>query len=558
MEFFGFQFTRKKEPQLNSVVPPSSDDGSTVVGGNAAGYYAQSLDLEASVKNENEAIRRYRDAAMYPDCDSAIEDIVNEAISAEDLEHPVEIVLDEVPYSEAIKAKIRSEFQTILTLYNFEEKAHDMFRTWYIDGRLYYNVLFDPKRPKDGIQEIRYIDPRKIRKVKNVTKKKLDKNIEVVTGVEEYYLYNDKGLSDNSSIASSTTPSGTTGVKLSNDSVIYTPSGITDGVSGTMLGYLHKAVKPVNQLKMIEDSIVIYRISRAPERRVFYVDVGNLPKLKAEQYVTDIMNKYRNKITYDATTGQIANGKRHNAITEDYWMPRREGGKGTEITTLSGGQNLSNLEDVQHFQQKLYQSLNVPMGRMVPSTGFSLGKSSEISRDEIKFSKFISRLRKKFSKLLSDTLRIQLISKGIITPDDWEQVKTFIKFDFVSDNHFAELKQTEIIGARIQTLQMIEPFIGKFYSVPWVKKNVLMMNDAEVQKMTQEMEVDQLIQDPALQPTPLEQNLGALQSQGEQDAAQHQAALDMDLQTQAMKAQRKLKGESLQNELSSTLNILKE
>jgi hypothetical protein len=483
MQLFGFEIKRKEEPKdIGAVVTPISDDGSTVVSTSATSYYGMVMDLDTIVKNENDLIRRYRETAMYADCDAAIEDIVNESIIAESDDQAVKIDLDKVKLSESIKNKIRAEFDEVLRLYDFDDKGHDIFRQWYIDGRSYYNVLLDPKNPKAGIQELRYVDPRKIRKIKNVEKKRNERGVDIVVKNEEYYLYNDKGISE----------ATVQGVKLSVDSIVYCPSGLMDQNSGMMLSYLHKAIKPVNQLKMIEDAVVIYRISRAPERRVFYVDVGNLPKLKAEQYVNDIMNKFRNKIVYDATTGETRDDRRHLSMMEDFWMPRREGGKGTEITTLPGGQNLGDIEDIRYFQRKLYQALNVPMSRLESSTGFALGRSTEITRDEIKFNKFIQRLRKKFAALFNGALRVQLIAKNIITPDDWEMLEQSIQYDFQQDNNFAELKDNELMLQRLAALQQVEPYIGRFYSSTWIRKNILRQTDEEMDIMDKEMEEDKM------------------------------------------------------------------
>ena len=481
MEIFGFEI-KKKEPKLQaSIVPPSADDGSTVISSAVGGYYGAVVDLEGVIKNENDLLKRYRQVAQYSDCDNAVEAIVNEAIVATDDEQAVDIVLDDLKLSEPIKNKIRDEFKTILKLYKFNERGHDDFRAWYVDGRSYYHILLDPNNLKAGIQELRYIDPRKIRKIKKIHKEKNEKGVEVVKRTEEFYLYNDKGISENT----------TQGVKLSTDSVIYCPSGLLDSNTGMMLSYLHKAIKPVNQLKMIEDALVIYRVSRAPERRIFYIDVGNLPKHKAEQYVNDIMNKFRNKIVYDASTGEIRDNRQHLSMMEDFWMPRREGGKGTEITTLQGGQNLSNIEDIQYFQTKLYQSLNVPIGRLQPNTGFSLGRSTEITRDEIKFNKFIKRLRKKFSTIFADALRVQLIMKGIIRPDEWDLMKQDIRFDFQEDNHFAELRDNELLNQRIDTLAKMEQYIGRFYSIDYVRRHVLMQSEDDVKEIDQQMKDEQ-------------------------------------------------------------------
>jgi hypothetical protein len=477
MNVFGFEIKRKTEPQQQSVVAPSSDDGATVVNA-AAGYYAQVMTLDTIIKNENDLIRRYREIALYPDTDSAIEDITNEAIVADEDSAPIRIMLDDVKVSAGIKSKIMDEFQNVLDLLKFDQKGHDIFRTWYVDGRLYYHILIDEKNAKGGIVELRQIDPRKIRKIKTVNKEKNANGVEVVKSIEEYYLYNDKGITEVS----------VQGVKLPLDSVLYIPSGVIDQNSGMMLSYLHKAIKIVNQLKMMEDALVIYRISRAPERRIFYVDVGNLPKIKAEQYVNDIMNKFRNKIVYDATTGEVRDDRKHMSMMEDFWMPRREGGKGTEITTLPGGQTLGQIEDIEYFQNKLYQSLNVPASRLQKTDGFNLGRSSEITRDEIKFTKFVARIRKKFANLFLDALRVQLIIKGICTPDDWELIRSQIRFDFMRDNHYAELKEAELMTGRLNILQMIDPFVGKYYSPTYVKKHILRLDDEDIQEMDAENE----------------------------------------------------------------------
>ena len=482
MQLFGFEIKRKEEQDLPSVVTPTSAaDGSTIVntGVNAGGYYGMVMDLEGVIKNENDLIRRYREVSQYSDCDGAIEDIVNEAIVANEQKKPIEIVLDELKLSEPIKKKIREEFANVLDLLKFDERAHETFRTWYIDGRLYYQILINQDNVKDGIVELRYIDPRKIRRIKNIKKEKQAvTGVEVVKEIEEYYLYNDKGITEQT----------TQGVKLALDSVVYCPSGYVDQNTGMMMSYLHKAIKPVNQLKMIEDALVIYRISRAPERRIFYIDVGNLPKLKAEQYVSDIMNKFRNKIVYDATTGETRDDRRHLSMMEDFWMPRREGGKGTEITTLPGGQNLGEIQDIEYFQQKLYHSLNVPISRLQQQQGFSIGRSTEISRDEVKFNKFIVRLRKKFSMLFSHALRVQLIAKNIIKPEEWDDIVSKIKYDYLEDNHYSELKDAEILTQRVQILQQLDPYVGKYYSQAWIRKNVLRLDEEDIKQIEKEIE----------------------------------------------------------------------
>ena len=487
MQLFGFEIKRKQGQELPSVVPPSAiETGSTVVntGVNAGGYYGMVMDLEGTIKNENDLIRRYREVSQYSDCDGAIEDIVNEAIVADEDRRSVELELDELKVSASIKTKIKEEFDNVLRILKFDERAHELFRSWYIDGRLYYQILIDEENIKQGIVELRYIDPRKIRRIKNIKKERNKQGVDVVKEIEEYYLYNDKGITEQT----------TQGVKLALDSVVYAPSGYVDQNTGMMMSYLHKAIKPVNQLKMIEDSLVIYRISRAPERRIFYIDVGNLPKLKAEQYVTDIMNKFRNKIVYDATTGETRDDRRHLSMMEDFWMPRREGGKGTEITTLPGGQNLGEIQDIEYFQQKLYHALNVPISRLQPQQGFSIGRSQEISRDEVKFNKFIVRLRKKFSVMFSNALRVQLIAKGIIRADEWEDIRPFLKYDYLEDNHFSELKDSEILMQRIQSLQALDPYVGKYYSQTWVRKNILRLDEDDIEQIEKEIADEQELQ----------------------------------------------------------------
>jgi hypothetical protein len=478
LNLFGFEI-RKKDIQKDtgSVVSPTSEDGSTVVA-SASAYYGMVMDIEGIVKNENDLIRRYREVAQYADTDAAIEDIVNEAIISED--GSIKLDLDKVKLSDAIKKKMQDEFQNVLHLLRFSDRGHDIFRSWYIDGRVYYHIILDENNPKAGIAELRYVDPRKIRRIKNIEKSKNAKGVEINKVIDEYYLYNDKGITEQT----------TQGVKLTLDSVIHAPSGLVDANTGMMLSNLHKAIKPVNQLKMIEDAVVIYRISRAPERRVFYIDVGNLPKLKAEQYVNDIMNKFRNKVVYDATTGEVRDDRKHLSMMEDFWMPRREGGKGTEITTLPGGQNLGDIQDIQYFQQKLYQALNVPLSRLQQQQGFSLGRSTEITRDEIKFSKFIARLRKRFNALFYEALRVQLIAKNIIRPEEWDDLRKSMTFVYDLDNHFTELKDNEILMQRIQMLQQMEQYVGKYYSASWVKKNILQLTDDEIKEMESEIEED--------------------------------------------------------------------
>jgi len=472
-ELFGFKFERVKgSGSEEQFTEPSSEDGSLQVAG--GGFYAQTLDTDGRQRSESDLIRRYRDIAQQPECDSAIEDIINEGIVANEKDQAVAIELDRLGYPKKIKDRIREEFDSVLELLDFDTKGHDIFRRWYVDGRLYYHKVIDTKNPKKGIQELRYIEPVKIRKVKEVKKApKSNSSVELIQGVQEYYMYSPKGLHSGAS----------EGIKISPDSITYVPSGLVDQNKGHVLSYLHKAIKPVNQLRMIEDALVIYRISRAPERRIFYIDVGNLPKIKAEQYLKDVMNRYRNKLVYDASTGEIRDDRNHMSMLEDFWLPRREGGRGTEITTLPGGSNLGEIDDITYFKQKLFRSLNVPMSRMEAEAGFSLGRSTEITRDELKFTKFVQRLRKKFTPLFTDILKTQLILKGVITLEDWQKMGQHIQYDFLQDGHFAELKRAELLEDRINALGSIESYIGSFFSKEWVQKNVLNLTDHEIEDM---------------------------------------------------------------------------
>ena len=478
-ELFGFKFERIKDTKgSEKFTAPSLDDGTVDVAG--GGFYGQILDVEGRERTENDLIRRYRDISQQPECDSAIEDIVNEGIVSDERDQSVEIVLDRLPQPKRIKDKIKEEFDNVMRLLDFNVKGHDIFRRWYVDGRLFYHKVIDKSNPRRGIVDLRYIEPRKIRKVREMQKSpKSGSSVDIVKKIEEYYIYNDKGL---------VVQSGTSqGIKISADSITYCPSGLVDQNKGHVLSYLHKAIKPVNQLRMIEDALVIYRISRAPERRIFYIDVGNLPKIKAEQYLKDVMNRYRNKLVYDASTGEIRDDRNHMSMLEDFWLPRREGGRGTEITTLPGGSNLGEIDDITYFQRKLYRSLNVPISRMEAEQGFSLGRSTEITRDELKFTKFVQRLRKKFTPLFTDILKTQLVLKGIITLEDWDNMKEHIQYDFLQDGHFAELKRAELLENQISSLNSIENYIGTFYSKKWVQKNVLNMTDAEIDEMQREI-----------------------------------------------------------------------
>ena len=480
-ELFGFKITRAKD-EGESFTLPTSDDGTIEVAG--GGFFSSVLDTDGRDKTENDLIRRYRDIAIQPECDSAIEDIVSEGIASNEYDAPVALRLDRLEYSTKVKKRIHEEFDRVLQLLDFNVKGHDIFRRWYVDGRIYYHKVIDKKDPRKGITELRYIDPRKIKKVREVIKDRPDP----VTGIDkrkqtlEYYLYNEK-VTDNSA-----TPQ--TALKITKDSVAFCPSGLVDQTKGTVLSYLHKAIKPVNQLRMIEDALVIYRISRAPERRIFYIDVGNLPKIKAEQYLKDVMSRYRNKLVYDASTGEIRDDRNHMSMLEDFWLPRREGGRGTEITTLPGGSNLGEIDDIVYFQRKLYRSLNVPISRMEAEQSFSLGRSTEITRDELKFSKFVQRLRKKFAALFHDILRTQLVLTGVIAEEEWDSIKEHIQYDFLQDGHFAELRDTEILRERVEMLGQVEPYVGNFFSKAWVRKHILHQTQDEIDEIEKEIEAE--------------------------------------------------------------------
>lgn len=480
VNLFGFNIKRKKdsEKEIPSVVAPDTQDGSYVVGADGANYYGYAYNPLGETKNENDLLRRYREVAAFPEVDQAINEIVDEALIFDDTKFPLKLNLEDSNLPSSVKKKINESFNDVLNLLKFDTRGFDIFRQWYIDGKVYYHILFDGDNIKDGIAELRYIDPRKIKKIRNIKKEKMQNGVEVVKTVEEYYLFNDAGIDEKTS----------QGVKLTPDSVVCCTSGLVDQNNGLILSHLNKAIKPANQLKMVEDALVIYRMTRAPERRIFYVDVGNLPKGKAEQYVTEIMNKFRNKLVYDATTGEIADSKRHMSMMEDFWMPRREGGKGTEITTLSGGQNLSDLADVEYFKQKLFRSLNIPVSRLQPDQNFSIGQSDDVSRDEIKFSKFIDRLRGRFNCLFLDLIKVQLISKGVIKYEEWEEVNKQIFFVYARDNHFAELKDLAVLNERLTALQTLDPFVGKYYSKAWVQKNLLKFTDKEIDEMNDDIE----------------------------------------------------------------------
>ena len=474
-EFFGFEIKRK-EKELGAVTPPATDDGTYDISG--GGFYSTILDTDGRSRTEDDLIRRYRDIAIQPECDSAIEDIVSEAIASDERDMCVSVVLDNLQVSATIKKRIKEEFESILQLLDFNNKAHDIFRRWYVDGRIFYHKVIDSQNPRKGIQQLRYIDPRKIKKVREVQTGKRGQ-VDVVKKFKEFYIYNQHGHQVNNT---------STGVKLTFDSIAYCPSGLIDMHKGTVLSYLNKAIKPVNQLRMIEDSVVIYRISRAPERRIFYIDVGNLPKIKAEQYLKDVMNRYRNKLVYDASTGEIRDDRNHMSMLEDFWLPRREGGRGTEITTLPGGANLGEIDDITYFQRKLYRSLNVPISRLEAEQNFSLGRSTEITRDELKFTKFVGKLRKKFSVIFNDLLRTQLILTGVIAEEEWKSMSEHIQFDFLQDNNLTELKNAELLKERLEMLSQVENYVGTYFSKEWVKKNVLHLTDDEIGEMQKQMD----------------------------------------------------------------------
>ena len=477
---FGFTISRDQTEQEKSVqqsfTPPNSDDGALTI--QSAAYYGTYVDLDGTAKNEVELISRYREMAMQPEIESAIDDIVNEAIVQDDDGRITDIVLDDLKQPEKIKKAIKEEFNTILRLFNYKNMAQDIFRRYYIDGRLYYHIIIDKENPIEGIKELRYIDPRKLRKVREIKKQKDERTgVEILNTINEYYIYNDKVVSGSSSNY------GPVGVRITTDSIVSIVSGLMDARRAVVLSYLHKAIKPLNQLRMIEDATVIYRISRAPERRIFYIDVGNLPKLKAEQYLRDIMVKYKNKLVYDANTGEVRDDRKFLSMMEDFWLPRREGGKGTEITTLPGGQNLGELEDVKYFQKKLYGALSVPVSRLESGQAFTLGRSSEITRDELKFAKFVDRLRNKFSELFDQALRIQCIFKGICTAEEWDMFKENIHYDFIKDNNFSELKEAELMTNRLSLLASVDPYTGRYFSQQWIQQNVLRLTDDEIKEM---------------------------------------------------------------------------
>ena len=490
-KLFGFSIEdndSKKSPGVVSPIPKSNEDG--VDHYLTSGFFGSYVDIEGVYKTEYDLIKRYREMALHPECDGAIEDIVNEAIVSDLNDSPVQIDLDNLNAGDSLKKKIREEFKTVLELLDFDKKCHEIYRNWYVDGRLYYHKVIDLKNPHDGIQELRYIDALKMRYVReSITKKDKGGGVQVQDGrdnpmnspfpnIKEYFVYNPK---QNVAPYGGQPGKGSGGgVKFAKDAISYCTSGLVDRNKGTTLSYLHKAIKSLNQLRMIEDSLVIYRLSRAPERRIFYIDVGNLPKMKAEQYLRDVMMRYRNKLVYDAGTGEIRDDKKFMSMLEDFWLPRREGGRGTEITTLPGGQNLGELADIKYFQSKLYRSLNVPESRQGGEGGFNLGRSSEILRDELKFTKFVGRLRKRFSRMFNDMLKTQCLLKNLVTPEDWDQMEEHIQYDFLYDNHFSELKEAELMTERLNIAATAEPYVGKYYSQDYVRRKFLRQTDEEI------------------------------------------------------------------------------
>ena len=484
---FGFTISRKEEPTNQNQEPnkktfalPQNDDGAVTI--QSGSYYGTYVDLDGVVRNEIELITRYREMSMQPELETAIDEIVNESIVMEDSGKSVEINMDELQQPENIKKKIRDEFDYIIKLLNFGNMGHDIFRRWYIDGRMFWHVVIDDASPALGIQEIRYIDPRRIRKIREIQKTKDTKTgMEIIKSEKEYYLYNERGVVGAHS---------NLGTKIAVDAIVNVNSGLMDSKRAMVLSYLHKAIKPLNQLRMIEDATVIYRLSRAPERRIFYIDVGNMPTVKAEQYLRDIMVKYRNKLVYDSSTGEIKDDRKHLSMLEDFWLPRREGGKGTEITTLPGGQNLGELEDVKYFEKKLYKSLGVPVSRLEAQQGFSLGRTTEITRDELKFTKFVQRLRSKFSGLFDDLLRVQLALKRVCTEEEWKSFREDIWYDYKKDNNFTELKEAELITSRVSLLQLVDPFVGKYFSQEWVRKNILQQTDEDIEEINNQIAME--------------------------------------------------------------------
>jgi len=480
-QLFGFQITRasKEKGEQPSFVLPDSEDGATT----SAGFYSEFIDIEGQTKSESDLIRRYRSTSEHPECDLAIEDIVNESVNTDELKASVSLNVDNLPYSPKIKARVKEEFQQVLHLLDFNNKAHDLFRRWYIDGRLHFHKIIDEEEPQKGIQELRYIDALKIKRVRKVDKDITKKGSPTIKVLEDFYVYNEGGAITSSA---SSAVGGT--LKITADAIANCPSGLFDPSKALVRSYLHKAIKPVNQLRMIEDAVVIYRIARAPERRIFYIDVGNLPKVKAEQYLKDVMNRYRNKLVYNASTGEVKDDRQQMSMLEDFWLPRREGGRGTEITTLPGGSNLGEIDDILYFQKKLYRSLNIPISRLETESGFNLGRGAEITRDEVKFTKFVQKLRKKFNYLFNNILKTQLILKGVVAEEDWLSIKENLSYEYMKDGHYAEMRDMDLLKDRLDVLNTIEPFIGQYFSKKYVQKQVFRMSDDEIESMQKDID----------------------------------------------------------------------
>ena len=516
IELFGFRIGTAEEQQeklavsVPSFAPPPNLDGAMEVA--PGGAYGTFVDLEGTAKNEAELVTRYREMSMYPECESAIDDILNESIITDERDEPITLNLDKLKQPASVKKRIEEEFNQVIKLLDFNNLAYDIFRRWYVDGRLFYHIMIDINNPRKGIQELRYIDPRRIRKIRQPLRRTpiVGQNSKlIVPAYEEYYLYNMAGMTQGTM---------TQGVKISKDAICYVHSGNLDARNRMVLSHLHKAIKPLNQLRMLEDAVVIYRLARAPERRIFYIDVGNLPKAKAEQYVRDMMVRHKNRLVYDADTGAVKDSRKFMTMLEDYWLPRREGGRGTEITTLPGGENLGQMEDVEYFRKKLYKSLYVPISRLEPDGQFSLGRGSEISRDEIKFAKFIERLRDRFSHLFDNLLEIQLLLKGVMTREEWKEMKNDIRYDFQRDNYYAEIKEQDVLNNRLAVLGVVDAYVGKYYSAEWIRKNVLRQTDEEIREIDSQIEAE-----------------GADQSEMEMQQMQHDQEMQQANQDLAMK-----------------------
>jgi len=492
VDFFGFTIGRKKDAgkvglestirRPVSFVPPDFDDGATTI--ESGNFFGQYVDFDGNIRNDIDLIKQYRAMSLHPEIDTAIEDIVNEAIVQDDIKKTVEMDLEHVDLPDNVKDKMQKEFEHILKLLHFSVRGYEIFRKWYIDGKCYFHIVIDDKKEKSGIQELRPIDSTSIRKIRRIDKETNDEGIKVIKDVEEFFIYTEQDRDDRLGDPMAAQE----GIKIHPDSIIYVTSGMFDIDKKRVYGNLHKCIKPLNQLRMIEDAVVIYRISRAPERRIFYIDVGSLPKNKAEQYLRDIMNRYRNKLVYDVNTGEIRDDKKHMSMLEDFWLPRREGGRGTEIDTLSGGENLGEMEDVEYFKKKLYRALNVPISRLEPDNGFNMGRSSEIQRDELKFFKFVEKMRQKFAELFLQALRVQLVLKGIMSEDDWQKIKDDVKFDFARDSYFTELKNNEILTERMNLLSSMNEHIGKYYSIDWIRKHILHQSEEEIKQMDAEIQ----------------------------------------------------------------------